>query len=148
MKNNFRSDCPICSMLDIVGDKWSLLIIRDMLLSHKKTFKELVVTKESIVPSVLSARLKLLESFSLISKRKLPSNLKENIYLLTDSGIDLAPVIYEIVNWSDKNARAFNKDIPTAEELGLGMDKAVLIQDIKASYKEMRSGILAKSSSD
>ena len=113
-----------------------------MLLGHKKTFKELVVTKESMVPSVLSARLKLLESFNLISKRKLPQNLKENIYLLTDSGVGLAPVIYEIVNWSDKSVREFNKDIPTAEALGLGMERTSFIKTIQTSYEEMRSEVL------
>ena len=142
MKTNFRSNCPIGSMLDVIGDKWSLLIVRDMLLGHKKTFKELVVTKESMVPSVLSSRLKLLESFDLISKRKLPQNLKENIYLLTDSGVALAPVIYEIVNWSEKNIRAFNPTIPSATELGLEVGKETFTSTLQARYEEMRHEVL------
>ena len=142
MKTNFRSTCPIGSMLDIIGDKWSLLIVRDMLLGHKKTFKELVVTEESMVPSILSARLKLLESFDLITKRKLPQNLKENIYLLTDSGVALAPVIYEIVTWSDKYIRAFNPTIPPATELGLSINKTQFIKNVESRYLEMREGVL------
>ena len=70
--NKFRSGCPISSSLDVVGDKWSLLIIRDMLIKHKKTFKEISNSDEKIAPSILSARLKLLESYKLITKRKLP----------------------------------------------------------------------------
>jgi len=70
VKKEFRSSCPISSALDIVGDKWSLLIIRDMLIKHKKTFKEISNSDEKIAPSILSARLKLLESYKLIFKRK------------------------------------------------------------------------------
>ena len=137
MKKDFRSSCPVCSTLDIIGDKWSLVIIRDMILEHKKTFKEISDSKEAIAPSILSARLKLLESFEIITKRKLPSNLKENIYLLTESGINLAPVILEIVIWADKNIRKFNTEIPAPELLGLNSDKSVFIQNIQNGYREL-----------
>ena len=70
MKKEFRSGCPISSIIDVVGDKWSLLIIRDMLVKHKKTFKEISDSYEKIAPSILSARLKLLESYKLIFKTK------------------------------------------------------------------------------
>ena len=66
MKKEFRSGCPVSSSLDVVGDKWSLLIIRDMLVKHKKTFKQMSDSYEKIAPSILSARLKLLESYRLI----------------------------------------------------------------------------------
>ena len=86
MKKEFRSGCPIASSLDIIGDKWTLLIIRDMLVEHKKTFKEISDSYEKIAPSILSARLKLLATYKLITKRKFPENKKENIYLLTEKG--------------------------------------------------------------
>ena len=70
MSIKFRSGCPISSTLDVVGDKWSLLIIRDMLIKHKKTFKEISNSDERIAPSIMSARLKLLESIHLIFKTK------------------------------------------------------------------------------
>jgi DNA-binding HxlR family transcriptional regulator len=139
MKKDFRSSCPVCSTLDIIGDKWSLVIIRDMLLGHKKTFKELSNSEEAIAPSILSARLKLLESFELISKRKLPRNLKENIYLLTESGIELAPVILEMVIWADKNIRKFNNQIPGSELLGLNVEKSVFIKSVQENYSKMVS---------
>ena len=107
----FRSSCLIASALDLIGDKWSLLIIRDMLLHHKKTFKEMVASKEKVATNLLSARLKLLESLEVITKRKLPENKKENIYLLTEKGIDLAPLILEIVIWSDKYVRSYNHEM-------------------------------------
>ena len=134
MIKEFRSGCPISSALDIVGDKWSLLIIRDMLIKHKKTFKEISESDERIAPSILSARLKLLESYKLIFKTKLPENKKENIYLLTEKGIQLTPIIIELSLWGDTNMREFNK-IDTIE--GLSSDKNAIIQTVQDSYKAM-----------
>ena len=134
MKKEFRSGCPISSALDIVGDKWSLLIIRDMLINHKKTFKEISDSDEKIAPSILSARLKLLESYKLISKSKAPENKKENIYLLTDKGIRLTPIIIEFSLWGNSNMREFNK-IDDIE--GLNSDKSYIIQSVQDSYNFM-----------
>jgi len=130
----FRSGCPIASTLDIVGDKWSLLIIRDMLINHKKTFKEISDSDERIAPSILSARLKLLESYKLITKRKFPENRKENIYLLTDKGIDFAPIIIEFSLWGDTNMREFN-EIDIID--GLKHDKSMIIDTIQNNYNSM-----------
>jgi DNA-binding HxlR family transcriptional regulator len=134
MKTEFRSGCPISSTLDVIGDKWSLLIIRDMLLKHKKTFKEISDSDERIAPSILSARLKLLESFKLISKTKIPENKKENIYLLTEKGIHLTPIIIEFSLWGNTNMRDFNK-IDNIE--GLNSDKSYIIKSVQDSYNSM-----------
>jgi len=128
VEKKFRSGCPIASTLDVVGDKWTLLIIRDMLIKHKKTFKEISDSDEHIAPSILSARLKLLEYYHLITKRKLPENKKENIYLLTPKGIDLVPII------GDTYMRAFNK-IDTID--GLKADKSTIIETVQNNYKSM-----------
>ena len=134
MKKEFRSGCPISSTLDIVGDKWSLLIIRDMLIKHKKTFKEISDSDERIAPSILSARLKLLASYKLIFKTKAPNNKKENIYLLTEKGIRLTPIIIEFSLWGDSNMREFNQiDIID----GLKTDKSVIIKTIQDNYKSL-----------
>jgi len=125
MKKEFRSGCPISSTLDVVGDKWSLLIIRDMLVKQKKTFKEISDSDEKIVPSILSARLKLLESYKLIFKTKVPDNKKENIYLLTEKGISLTPIIIEFSLWGNFNMREFN-EIDDIE--GLNLDKTLIMQ--------------------
>ena len=134
MKKEFRSGCPISSALDVVGDKWSLLIIRDMLVKHKKTFKELSDSDEKIAPSILSARLKLLESYKLIFKTKVPNNKKENIYLLTEKGIRLTPIIIEFSLWGNSNMREFN-EIDDIE--GLNSDKTLIIQSVQESYNYM-----------
>ena len=134
MKNEFRSGCPIASALDIVGDKWSLLIIRDMLIKHKKTFKGISDSDERIAPSILSTRLKLLESYKLIFKTKVLENKKENIYLLTKKGICLTPIIIEFSLWGKSNMREFNK-IDYIE--GLNSDKSYIIQSVQDSYNSM-----------
>jgi DNA-binding HxlR family transcriptional regulator len=134
MKKEFRSGCPVSSSLDVVGDKWSLLIIRDMLVKHKKTFKQMSDSYEKIAPSILSARLKLLESYKLIFKTKAPENKKENIYLLTEKGIRLTPIIIEFSLWGDSNMREFNQiDIID----GLKADKSVIIKTIQDNYKSL-----------
>ena len=134
MKKEFRSGCQVSSSLDVVGDKWSLLIIRDMLLKHKKTFKEISDSEEKIAPSILSARLKFLELYKLIFKTKVPDNKKENIYLLTEKGIRLTPIIIEFSLWGNYNMREFN-EIDDIE--GLNLDKTLIIQKIQDSYNSM-----------
>ena len=134
MVKKFRSSCLIASALDLIGDKWSLLIIRDMLLHKKKTFKEMVASKEGVATNLLSARLKLLESLEVISKRKLFANKKENIYLLTEKVIDLAPIILEIVLWSDKYVRVYNPGMNTYES-GY-TNKMLVIESVQKEYRE------------
>ena len=134
MKKEFRSGCPISSTLDVVGDKWSLLIIRDMLVKQKKTFKEISDSNEKIAPSILSARLKLLVSYKLIFKTKGPDNKKENIYLLTEKVIRLSPIIIEFSLWGNFNMREFN-EIDDIEVLK--SDKNLIIQTVQDSYQSM-----------
>ena len=134
MKKEFRSGCPISLTLDVVGDKWSLLIIRDMLIKHKRTFKEISDSDERIAPSILSSRLRLLASYKLIFKTKAPDNKKENIYLLTEKGISLAPIIIEFSLWGDSNMREFNQ-IDTID--GIKADKSFMIKTIQDNYKSV-----------
>ena len=105
-----------------------------MLVKHKKTFKQMSDSYEKIAPSILSARLKLLESYKLIFKTKAPENKKENIYLLTEKGIRLTPIIIEFSLWGNYNMREFN-EIDDIE--GLNLDKTLIIQKIQDSYKSM-----------
>ena len=137
MKNNFRSACPVASTLDIVGDKWSLLIVRDMLIQGKKTFKDFSTSPEGIAPGILSSRLKWLEENELITKQKLPDNQKENIYLLTEKGIELAPIITEIILWSDKNLRVQNAEMFSITEAGFHQDKSKVTEGIQNNYRKI-----------
>lgn len=137
MKKIFRSGCPIASMLDILGDKWSLLIARDMLLQGKKTFTDFSNSPEGIAPGILSSRLKWLEENELITKQKLPDNQKENIYLLTEKGIELAPIITELIFWSHKNLRDQNPKMFSMAEAGLHQDKSKVTEGIQLKYRQL-----------
>lgn len=140
MKKKFRSSCIIASALDLIGDKWSLLIIRDMLMHKKKTFNEFATSEEKVATNLLSSRLKLLESINVISKRKLTHNKKENIYLLTEKGIETAPLIMEIVLWSDKHVREFNLDMKKHNTTK--HNKSLVIENIQTSYREFAGQFL------
>ncbi len=108
----FRCDCPVTSAIDIVGDKWTLVVLKLMLLEHKKTFKEFSESDESIAPSILSNRLKSLEKMEFIVKQKLPDNHKTNHYFLTEKGLSLTPVIIELALWSHHNIKPVdNQDL-------------------------------------
>lgn len=133
MEKKFRSSCLIASALDLIGDKWSLLIIRDMLLHKKKTFKEMLASEEGVATNLLSSRLKLLESLNVITKRKLPKNKKENIYLLTEKGMDLAPIILEIVLWSDKYVRNYNPNMNDYNANNI--NKMLVIAGVQKEYR-------------
>ena len=141
MSDKFRSGCPIACTLDLIGDKWSLLIIRDMLLHHKLSFKDFSVSEEHIAPSILSSRLKLLSNYGLITKQKLASNKKENIYLLSEKALELASIIIDISIWGDKHLREF-KDIDKIE--GLDLDRTVIINTVVNRYKAMVQDLLAE----
>ena len=113
----FRCDCPVTSALDIVGEKWTLVIVKLMLLEQKKTFKEFSESDESIAPSILSNRLKMLEKMGFIVKEKLPDNQKTNHYFLTEKGLSLTPVVIELALWSHNNIKPYdNQDIANVKD--------------------------------
>ena len=132
MKNHFRSGCAIASTLDIIGDKWSLLILRDILIHHKMTFKDFISSEEKIAPSILSARLKLLLSFNLIAKHKQVDNQKENIYLLTKKGLDLSAILIDICLWGSEHLNEYN---PINHIEGLDQDRSLVISIVKKNYQ-------------
>ena len=132
MKMKFRSSCMIASALDLIGDKWSLLIVRDMLLEKKTTFKEFILSDEKVATNLLSSRLKLLESLEVITKDKLQTNKKENIYLLTEKGIALAPLIMELVIWSDTYVRAYHTALNNY--VTVNMNKEEVITNAQNNY--------------
>ena len=113
----FRCNCPVTSALDIVGDKWTLVVIKLMLLEQKKTFKEFSQSNESIAPSILSNRLKTLEKTGFIIKKKLHDNQKTNHYLITEKGLSLTPVVVELALWSHHNVRPVdNQDMANVKD--------------------------------
>src|SRR5688572_532622 len=103
-----RSDCPLNFGLEIFGDRWSLLIIRDLMFFGKRYYNEFLASSESISTTVLAERLTMLEKEKRKKKEKNKSHKQRLLYSLTEKGIDLAPVIINIGLWSEKYARSLN----------------------------------------
>jgi DNA-binding HxlR family transcriptional regulator len=129
----FRSDCPISTALDIFGDKWSLLVIRDLMFKGKNTYGDFLLSEERIATNILSDRLSMLECAGIISKQKHPESKAKKLYTLTAKGIDLVPVLIEIVLWSEKHERVH----PYATEFAqmVKKDKEGFIKQIKKGVK-------------
>ena len=100
-----RSDCPISVSLDIFGDRWSLLVIRDLMFKGGESFKDFLGAEEGIASNVLSDRLKRLETHGLIERRRHPDDARMQRYRLTGKGLDLAPVLVEMILWAAKHER-------------------------------------------
>lgn len=137
MPHKFRSDCPIASAVDILGDKWMLVIVKQMLLEDRWTFKDFRESDEPMATNILSGKLKLLEESGIILKSKLPNNKKTNLYHLTDRGLALTPIIVELAIWSDEHVRGFNPIMRKGPELELmKTDKEGIIEGIIQNYRE------------
>ena len=137
MPHEFRCDCPFTSALDVVGDKWMLVIVKQMLIEGKETFKDFTESEEAIATNILSAKLKLLEEFGIIIKTQRPDNKKTNLYLLTDKGLALAPLLAELALWSDGNLRDIHPTIQNGEGMKfLRKDKAAFASALEKNYRE------------
>jgi DNA-binding HxlR family transcriptional regulator len=97
-----RSDCPISCSLDIWGDKWSLLIIRDLLTAKECTYSDFLKSPERIATNILASRLQVLEENEFIVKMEHPESKAKVLYKLAPKGIDLLPIIVEINLWAEK----------------------------------------------
>lgn len=99
---NMRSDCPVSYALDFFGDKWTFLIIRD-LVDGKKFYKDFLSSKEGIATNILSDRLKKLEANGIVEWKVYEKLKTKKEYSLTEKGKDLLPILLEIIVWSDKH---------------------------------------------
>ena len=99
----FRSICPVATSLDIIGDKWTLLILRDMIWGHKSLFNEFQTSPESMPSKMLANRLKKLEELGFISKTKGNLNKKSVYYLLEKRGFDTFPIMIEMAIFTTKH---------------------------------------------
>ncbi len=113
MKSDFRSGCPINLTMEVLGDHWSLVIIRDMMFGNRRHFRELLTrSEEGIASNILAARLKHLVEIGLITRRDDPSHKQKAIYSLTDKAIELVPVLALIGAWGRRH-------LPVTEELSI-----------------------------
>jgi DNA-binding HxlR family transcriptional regulator len=128
-----RSDCPISCSLDVFGDKWSLLIIRDIMLRGKLSYSDFLESEEKIASNILVNRLSVLTAEGILLKHVSPANKSKFIYSLTEKGIDLLPIIIEIMDWGAK----YNANCPR-RELGkkIKKDKAGAIKEYYAKLRK------------
>jgi len=106
-----RSGCPLNASIEMLGDRWSLLIIRDMMVRGFRTFKEFLESHEKIATNILTDRLRKLESNGIIAVAPDPSDGRKSIYSLTPKGIDLAPVLTEMVLWAAAHENTGNQEL-------------------------------------
>ena len=103
MKKQPRSDCPIGVSLDVFGDRWTLLILRDLLMRGKRRYQEFCTSREGIATNLLAQRLESLVEHGIITKSDDPTNKKQFLYAPTQRALDLLPVMCEIIRWGLKH---------------------------------------------
>ncbi|WP_342362641.1 helix-turn-helix domain-containing protein [Terrarubrum flagellatum] len=113
MDEAYRSGCPINLTLEVLGDRWSLLIIRDMMFGNRRHFRELLTkSEERISSNILADRLKTLTEQGIITKVDDPSHKQKAIYSLTERGIQLLPILAQMAVWGRRH-------LPVSEELSI-----------------------------
>jgi DNA-binding HxlR family transcriptional regulator len=108
---DWRSVCPISSALDVIGDKWSLLIIRDLIIHGPRTYSELLKSPEHIATNILAARLDLLVGLKLIQRVKPQASQRNNAFQLTESGAELRPILMALGIWAQVHLKNFHTEI-------------------------------------
>jgi DNA-binding HxlR family transcriptional regulator len=102
-KSKRRSGCPVSISLEIFGDRWSLLIIRDLMVRGFRTFREFQQSGEGIATNILAGRLRKLEAAGIITAEQAKTDTRKVNYRLTEKGIDLAPVLFELLIWGARH---------------------------------------------
>jgi len=128
-----RSDCPVSCSLDIWGDKWSLLIVRDLMFAKQCTYGDFLKSDEKIATNILASRLQTLEENEIISKSDHPDSKAKVLYKLTQKGIDLLPLMIEINLWAEKYY-----DLPADRKAMLKEVKKDKEKFIKTATKDLK----------
>jgi DNA-binding HxlR family transcriptional regulator len=103
MRQDRRSTCPISTALEFVGDRWTLLIIRDLMFAGKRHFREFLQSEEAISSNILADRLESLLESGIVTRSDDPTHAQKAVYSLTAKGIDLLPVLVAVSGWSQKH---------------------------------------------
>ena len=148
LKTKFRSICSVATGLDVLGDKWSLIIIRNMLFLKKCTYKDLMDNREKIATRVLADRLKKLVIDGLIEKNNHPTNKKVFIYTLTEKGISTIPLLVELMKFSIQHypnqikGKTVDKNRSSYKLINASSDQA-FIKDAKKEYLKYKKTLPA-----
>jgi DNA-binding HxlR family transcriptional regulator len=134
-----RSGCPLNASVEMLGDRWSLLIIRDMMLAGFHRFNQFMKGYERIATNILADRLRRLEDCGVIAAEKDPADGRKLIYKLTEKGIDLAPVLTEMVLWAAAHEKTGNEALIQL----MKKDKAKFIADVRRRWVEQNLDAIA-----
>jgi len=133
--SNRRSGCPLNASVEMLGDRWSLLIIRDMMLLGYHTFKEFLHSHEGIASNILADRLKRLENYGIISAAPDPADGRKTIYSLTPKGLGLAPVLTEMVLWAAAHEETGNQALVRL----IRKDKKQFLDEVRKRWSAPRN---------
>jgi len=139
----FRSLCPVATGLDIIGDKWTLLILRDMIWGHKSLFSEFKESPEHMPSKMLSNRLKKLEALGFISQKAGVTNKKSVYYLMEEKGIDTFPIMIEMAIFTSKHFFDYLGHTYTKEARSVMIkNRKEYISDLVKQYKNFKKKLV------
>lgn len=140
--DELRSPCPLACSLDLFGDRWSLLILRDMMVGGKQRYKEFLASPEGISTNILAARLKVLAQNGFIERHADPNDKKSAVYLLTERGISLLPVVVAILEWAVEHDER-SQMVPSVVQAIKKFGREVYLEKAAAALLEQRQIQLA-----
>ena len=139
-----RSSCPVSTGLEIIGDNWSLVLIRDLFL-ERTTFTEFMNSPERISSNILTDRINKLQKYNLIEYRLHPNNRKIKQYYLTDAGIDLYPIIYDLIVWSNDHIdMEFHPTAVDWYQKNESLERKQSTRNDMATYKDFKTKLLSQ----
>lgn len=133
VKSKRRSGCPVSASLEIFGDRWSLLVIRDLMVRGFRTFREFQLSDEGIASNILADRLRKLEAAGILVAEADPNDARRWMYRLTKKGIDLAPVLFELLIWG---ARHEKTGLPCAAVEVMANNREALLHEVRRRWQE------------
>ncbi|MBI3278539.1 MAG: helix-turn-helix transcriptional regulator [Acidobacteria bacterium] len=131
-----RSGCPVSISLEILGDRWSLLIIRDLMVRGFTTFKQFQESGEGIATNILADRLRKLEKAGIVTVEVGKTDARRLNYRLTEKGIDLAPVLFELLVWG---ARHQETAAPWAQIVSMRRNREAFLAEVRRRWQERDS---------
>jgi DNA-binding HxlR family transcriptional regulator len=132
MDQKHRSYCPLSVALEVFGDRWSLLVVRDLMFKGRTTFKEFQEAEEGIATNVLADRLQRLEAHGIVVRRRDPYDARRVIYGLTEKGIDLAPILVEMIVWGARDGKT---NAPPAVIRRMREDREQFLAEIRSRWE-------------
>jgi DNA-binding HxlR family transcriptional regulator len=140
-----RSRCPIAYCLDVIGDRWTLLVLRDLAFKERRHFQDFLGASEKISTNILADRLRRLERWKLIQGHPDPTDGRRIRYFLTDDGLDLIPLLIEMTMWGSK--RHPDPSIPPERAERMGADREATVESIRQRLRAEREAAAAGRSS-